>query len=59
MAKLVRVLSIDGGGMRGIIPAMILAEIERRTKRPIAKLFDLITGTSTGGIIALGLGLDR
>ncbi len=55
MAKLMRVLSIDGGGMRGIIPAMILAEIERRTKRPIAKLFDLITGTSTGGIIALGL----
>jgi uncharacterized protein len=55
MAKLVKILSIDGGGIRGIIPALILAEIERRTKRPIAELFDLIAGTSTGGLIALGL----
>ena len=55
MTKLVKILSIDGGGIRGIIPAMILADIERRTKRPIAELFDLIAGTSTGGIIALGL----
>jgi patatin-like phospholipase/acyl hydrolase len=55
MTKLVKILSIDGGGIRGIIPALILAEIERRTKRPIAELFDLIAGTSTGGIIALGL----
>jgi patatin-like phospholipase/acyl hydrolase len=55
MTKLIKVLSIDGGGIRGIIPAMMLAEIERRTKRPIAQLFDLIAGTSTGGIIALGL----
>jgi patatin-like phospholipase/acyl hydrolase len=55
MAKQVKILSIDGGGIRGIIPALILAEIERRTKRPIAELFDLIAGTSTGGLIALGL----
>jgi hypothetical protein len=54
-AHCVRVLSIDGGGVRGIIPATILAELERRTKRPIAQLFDLIVGTSTGGILALGL----
>ena len=52
---LFNILSIDGGGIRGIIPAMILAEIERRTGRRIAELFDLIAGTSTGGIIALGL----
>ncbi len=51
----VRVLVIDGGGIRGIIPAMLLADIERRTKTPIYKLFDLIVGTSTGGILALGL----
>jgi uncharacterized protein len=51
----VRVLSIDGGGVRGIIPAIILAEIEKRTKKPIAELFDVIAGTSTGGILALGL----
>jgi len=50
-----RVLSIDGGGIRGIIPAMVLAEIERRTGRQIAEMFDLIAGTSTGGILALGL----
>ena len=49
------ILSIDGGGIRGIIPAMILAEIERRTGRRIAEMFDLIAGTSTGGILALGL----
>jgi uncharacterized protein len=50
-----KILSIDGGGIRGIIPSIILSEIELRTRRPIARLFDLIAGTSTGGIIALGL----
>ncbi len=49
------ILSVDGGGIRGIIPAVILAEIERRTGRPVADLFDLVAGTSTGGILALGL----
>jgi patatin-like phospholipase/acyl hydrolase len=49
-----RILSIDGGGIRGLIPAIILAEIEKRTGRSIASLFDLIAGTSTGGILALG-----
>jgi uncharacterized protein len=53
--KQVKVLSIDGGGIRGIIPALVLAEIERQTKRPACELFDLIAGTSTGGIIALGV----
>jgi patatin-like phospholipase/acyl hydrolase len=50
-----KILSIDGGGIRGVIPAMVLAEIEQRTQRPIAELFHLIAGTSTGGILALGL----
>ncbi|WP_445627745.1 patatin-like phospholipase family protein [Nostoc sp. DSM 114167] len=50
-----KILSIDGGGIRGIIPALILAEIEKRTQKPIFSLFDLIAGTSTGGILALGL----
>jgi patatin-like phospholipase/acyl hydrolase len=50
-----RILSIDGGGIRGIIPALVLTEIERRTGKPISSLFDLIAGTSTGGIIALGV----
>jgi patatin-like phospholipase/acyl hydrolase len=53
-----RILSIDGGGIRGLIPALVLAEIEARTGKPIAESFDLIAGTSTGGIIALGLSKD-
>ena len=52
---LVKVLSIDGGGIRGIIPAVVLAAIEDRMKRPACEVFDLIAGTSTGGIIALGV----
>ncbi|HEY9852642.1 MAG TPA: patatin-like phospholipase family protein [Leptolyngbyaceae cyanobacterium] len=50
-----KILSIDGGGIRGIIPAIILAEIEKRTGKRIYEMFDLIAGTSTGGILALGL----
>jgi patatin-like phospholipase/acyl hydrolase len=50
-----KVLSIDGGGIRGIIPAMVLAEIERRTGKRTSEVFDLVAGTSTGGILALGL----
>jgi len=53
-----KILSIDGGGIRGIIPAMILEEIEKKTGEPAAKLFDLIAGTSTGGLLALGLTVD-
>ena len=51
----IRLLAIDGGGIRGIIPAVILKEIEEKTGQPISKLFHLISGTSTGGIIATGL----
>lgn len=50
-----RILSIDGGGIRGIIPARVLADIEDRTGRRAAEMFDLIAGTSTGGIIAVCL----
>ncbi|MCE9508127.1 MAG: patatin-like phospholipase family protein [Alphaproteobacteria bacterium] len=45
------VLCIDGGGVRGVIPARILQEIEERTGKPIVELFDMIGGTSTGAII--------
>ena len=51
----VRILSVDGGGIRGILPARLLQEIERRTGKPAADLFHLIAGTSTGGIIGCGL----
>lgn len=52
-----RILSIDGGGIKGIFPAAVLAALERRflAGRSIARHFDLMTGTSTGGILALGL----
>jgi patatin-like phospholipase/acyl hydrolase len=50
-----KILSIDGGGIRGIIPAMILAELERCMGASIAESFDMIAGTSTGGILSLGL----
>ncbi|WP_213156159.1 patatin-like phospholipase family protein [Neochlamydia sp. AcF65] len=49
------ILSIDGGGIRGIIPATMLVEIEKITREPIANLFKLMGGTSTGGILTLGL----
>lgn len=50
-----RILSIDGGGIRGIIPARLLQRIEERVGTPIADLFHLVAGTSTGGILAAGL----
>ncbi|WP_119154052.1 patatin-like phospholipase family protein [Caldimonas tepidiphila] len=53
-----KILSIDGGGIRGLIPALVLAEIESRLNRRAAECFDLIAGTSTGGILALGLAKD-
>jgi patatin-like phospholipase/acyl hydrolase len=55
MSRTITILSIDGGGMRGIIPATLLTEIEKRTGKPISTLFDLIAGTSTGGILTLGM----
>ena len=61
--KSFNVLSIDGGGIRGVFPAMLLANLEAELKQrgieqnQIFQHFQLITGTSTGGIIALALGL--
>lgn len=54
------VLCIDGGGMRGIIPVVVLQNLEkllreRGVNKPLSQCFDLIAGTSTGGLIALSL----
>jgi len=54
------ILSIDGGGMRGIVPATILGQISHQLEAqgsniPLYAYFDLIAGTSTGGLLALGL----
>src|SRR4028119_164870 len=54
-----KILSLDGGGIRGIVPAKILAEIEKRTGKRIATLFDLVAGTSTGGILAAGVTIPK
>ena len=54
-----RILSIDGGGIRGIIPAYWACEIEKRAHKPIAHLFNMLAGTSTGGIVAGGLSFPR
>lgn len=54
--KSIKILAIDGGGIRGILPAVILAELERRLSKNLCEAFDMIAGTSTGGIIALGIG---
>jgi patatin-like phospholipase/acyl hydrolase len=51
------ILSLDGGGIKGIFSAAVLAAIEEDLNINIVDHFDLIAGTSTGGIIALGLGL--
>lgn len=53
--RLIKILSIDGGGVRGIIPATILANLESRLPpgRRLGECFDIIAGTSAGGIIAL------
>ncbi|WP_181708296.1 patatin-like phospholipase family protein [Chthonobacter rhizosphaerae] len=60
MARPRFILSIDGGGIRGVIPARVLAALERRLRGagltgPLADYFDLVIGTSTGGILAAGL----
>lgn len=52
-----QILSLIGGGIRGAFIVSYLRELERRLGRPIAESFDLIAGTSTGGIIAAGLAL--
>ncbi|KAK7557627.1 hypothetical protein IWX91DRAFT_110775 [Phyllosticta citricarpa] len=53
----VRILSLDGGGVRGIIELEVLWQIEQALggKLPIQRFFDLIVGTSSGGLVALGL----
>jgi len=56
-AERFQILSLDGGGIRGVFSAAILAAIEEDLNVHLVDHFDLIAGTSTGGIIALALGL--
>ena len=59
MSKYFRILAIDGGGIRGLLPAIIIAELEKRLRQATGKAdsyisdyFDMVAGTSTGGILA-------
>lgn len=52
-----RILALDGGGFRGLVQAIILSEMEERSGTRCVDCFDLIAGTSTGGILALALSL--
>ncbi|XP_033102364.1 calcium-independent phospholipase A2-gamma-like [Anneissia japonica] len=51
-ARGLRVLSIDGGGARGVIPIVVLREFERRTNCRIRDMFDYVMGVSSGGVLA-------
>jgi hypothetical protein len=57
--KTVRILSIDGGGIRAVVPLYTLRRIEQDTGKPIVQLFDVIAGTSSGGLTALALNVSK
>ena len=50
-----KILSLDGGGIKGLYAAKLLAQIEQKTENLIGDYFDMICGTSTGGLLALGI----
>jgi len=50
-----RILTLSGGGYRGLYAAKVLADLEEQTNQPIGRYFDLIAGTSIGGIVALAV----
>ncbi len=53
-----QILALSGGGYLGLYTAEILARLEERAGRPLARCFDLVSGTSVGGILAIGLALE-
>ena len=53
------ILALSGGGFRGLYTATVLARLEEQAGKPIAQCFDLICGTSVGGIIAMALALEK
>jgi uncharacterized protein len=54
-----KILSIDGGGIKGLYSATILARLEEKAGKLSGECFDMICGTSTGGLIALGIAIDK
>lgn len=55
MQKPIKILSLDGGGTRGLFPSTILQCIENETGKPPSEIFDVIVGSATGGIITAAL----
>jgi len=53
-----QVLSLSGGGYRGLYTAAVLAAIENHSKQPVGSFFEIIAGTSIGGIIALAAAFE-
>lgn len=56
--KVFQILALSGGGYLGLYTAEVLARLERQAGKPLGRCFDLIAGTSVGGILAIGLGLE-
>ncbi|MEY2518018.1 MAG: cGAMP-activated phospholipase [bacterium] len=54
-----QILALSGGGFRGLFTSSILARLEEQAGRPLHECFDLIAGTSAGGILALGLAMGK
>jgi patatin-like phospholipase/acyl hydrolase len=57
--QIVQILALDGGGLKGLFTAAVIEALEHQTGKPISDHFDIITGTSTGGLLALGLSLGK
>ena len=57
--EVIKVLSVDGGGIRGIIPVLLLKKIEDTTGKKIYELFDFIAGTSTGALLSIFLNKEK
>lgn len=55
----IRILAMDGGGMKGLAMVHMLKDIERRAGKPIWQLFDMIVGTSTGAMLGIELGVMK
>lgn len=54
-----QILALSGGGYLGLYTAELLARLEQKAGRPLASCFDLLSGTSIGGILTIGLALEK